>query len=93
MAEYRTIIETERYRREKQAISSDERLLDEVLEDATSALAWHPMMGRLTDVEGILAVPVRSTMRIPRLVIYYTYSHDEVQMLSIRRAEEAHDEI
>ncbi len=87
MLRCRTLVEEPRYAREAIAINPDTRRMDEVLHDVTWALSHDLGVGQETGVDDIWAMPVDASPFGPAVVIYYTFSRDEVHLLSIRKAD------
>lgn len=87
----RTVWDTDRFTRERDALGLPEAM-DVILEDITTAISRAPEIGQATQQPGVLAVPIDPTPRVPALVLYYSYTEDDVYLLSLRRADpEARD--
>lgn len=82
--------------REKRAIQQLSGLSDQQIDDGLAGAAWaishSPQSGRLTNVPGILALPVDGFAGVPPLVIYYAQGFDSVVLVSLRVAEANEDD-
>lgn len=89
MTTYRTVIEEERFKAEIEAFGYDPKRMDEFLGGTIWAICHQPILGRLTTVPGIMAIPIDGwATLIPDLVIYYKYDKNHVWLLSIIKAQE-----
>jgi hypothetical protein len=85
-ASHRSIIETDRFVREKQAIEPNAQLLDAALRGATWTLARNPQSGQPTVAPTVWAIPTNAMLGVPALVIYYCFDDDTVTLLSVEIA-------
>lgn len=83
----RTLIESKRYERERNALIPHTPLADAILTEIHDAISVRPEVGQETDQPGVYAAPTGSSPVMPSVVIYYTYNQDEVVLMSIRMAD------
>jgi len=84
----RTIVESDRYRQEKEQLGLTTPELDEIMWFIDEALATMPeQFGRPTDQPGIYGAPIPGNLAVPALVIYYAYTDTQVILASVRRAD------
>lgn len=79
----RTIIESQLFSSDRDALGIDIRRLDEALFGVTWSLARNPEIGRETDVEDIQAIGIREVGGLPPLLVYYTWNESTVVLLSM----------
>ena len=85
-ANLRSIIETDRFIREKLAIEPDVSRLDAALLGVTWTLARSPESGQKTIAPTVWAMPTNAMLSVPALVIYYSFDDDTVTLLSVEVA-------
>ena len=68
-----TIIESDRFRTERTAISADVQFMDQQLFGVTTAISLNPEAGKATSNPDIWAVPTASWTQARPLVIYYSF--------------------
>ncbi|MDX1747403.1 MAG: hypothetical protein R3324_15815, partial [Halobacteriales archaeon] len=74
---YRTVVESDRYRKEREALSKDVQRWDEMIAGLLVALCRSPESGHPTDdprVWAIASVPWPGTADV---VLYYTFDEEE----------------
>jgi hypothetical protein len=84
------IVESERFQQERDTISKDVERWDDVMRGVTWALAREPdEAGKKTVVEDIYALPTEAAPDVPATVIYYRVHAKQVELLSVRLADDA----
>ena len=79
----RSVVESARFEREKAAIGTDPRRIDEALEGVMWALARGPERGVQIDGYDLWALPTYPWDNCPEMVVYYTFDDNEVSLESV----------
>jgi hypothetical protein len=89
----RTIIESDRFEREKAEIEPDAAKLDGALEGVTIAVARQPdQVGKSTASRHVWAVTTHALLGVPALIVYYLFDENSVTLLSVRLAGSSSDD-
>lgn len=69
----RTLIDSDRFRRERAELIPHPALADALLQRVLDAISVKPEMGQPTDQPGVYAVPTEPSPVMEAVVIYYAY--------------------
>lgn len=80
---FRTIIESEEFRRERDSLGIEPRLMDEALEGLTWVIARLPEWGRRIGNTPVHAISLEIPEDEIQGVVYYTFNEQEVTLQDI----------
>lgn len=81
MAERRTVVESERYKRERDELSKDVERMDEMLDGVITVISRAPHLGLETDNPDILGIAAWVWGCPTDFVIYYRIRDDDIVVL------------
>ncbi len=83
-AEYREIIEEDRFKQELAQIINEPRRADEFIDGTKWLLTRSPEAGKQIGRSHVWFIPAHPNQSILQVVIYYTFDSDFVNLLSIQ---------
>jgi hypothetical protein len=84
--QHRTVVENARFTKEKSVVERDARRFDEMMESVIWALSTKPEHWDQIGNTEVRALPTEGWPGVPAFVIYYRFTEDQVELLSIRKA-------